>query len=156
MSATTRDVYKRQLFEETVFKDICFGPRNMGLSEEEIKERARRAVEFTGLNPELLEKSPFELSGGEKRRAAIAGVIAMDPDVLILDEPTAGLDPVSYTHLDVYKRQEKFQVQEMTRRLLCLKEVPKPDDTADALAMAICHGQAAGSALRRSMLNGGR
>lgn len=84
---------EHQLFEETVFKDICFGPRNMGLSEEEIKERARRAVEFTGLNPELLEKSPFELSGGEKRRAAIAGVIAMDPDVLILDEPTAGLDP---------------------------------------------------------------
>ena len=82
-----------QLFEETVLKDIMFGPKNMGLTEEEAKERALRAAHFTGLKKELLEKSPFELSGGEKRRAAIAGVIAMDPDVLILDEPTAGLDP---------------------------------------------------------------
>ena len=82
-----------QLFEETVLKDICFGPKNMGLSDEKAEERAREAAHFTGLKPELLEKSPFELSGGEKRRAAIAGVIAMDPDVLILDEPTAGLDP---------------------------------------------------------------
>lgn len=82
-----------QLFEETVFRDICFGPRNMGLSEEEVKERALGAADFVGLKPELLEKSPFELSGGEKRRAAIAGVVAMDPEVLILDEPAAGLDP---------------------------------------------------------------
>ena len=82
-----------QLFEETVFRDICFGPRNMGLSEEEIKERALGAAEFVGLKTELWEKSPFELSGGEKRRAAIAGVVAMDPEVLILDEPAAGLDP---------------------------------------------------------------
>ena len=82
-----------QLFEETVFRDICFGPRNMGLSEEEIKDRALGAAEFVGLKTELLEKSPFELSGGEKRRAAIAGVVAMDPEVLILDEPAAGLDP---------------------------------------------------------------
>ena len=82
-----------QLFEETVLKDIMFGPKNMGLTEEEAKERALRAAHFTGLKKELLEKSPFELSGGEKRRAAIAGVIAMEPKVLILDEPTAGLDP---------------------------------------------------------------
>lgn len=82
-----------QLFEETVLKDIMFGPKNMGLSEDEAKARAMEATRFTGLREELLEKSPFELSGGEKRRAAIAGVIAMDPDVLILDEPTAGLDP---------------------------------------------------------------
>lgn len=82
-----------QLFEETVIKDIMFGPKNMGLSDEEAKQRALDAAKFTGLADELLEKSPFELSGGEKRRAAIAGVIAMDPDVLILDEPTAGLDP---------------------------------------------------------------
>lgn len=82
-----------QLFEETVIKDISFGPGNMGLSEDEVRKRALEAAEFVGLKPELLEKSPFELSGGEKRRAAIAGVIAMDPDVLILDEPTAGLDP---------------------------------------------------------------
>ena len=84
---------EHQLFEETVFKDISFGPRNMGLSEEEVSKRVREAAKFVELKAELLEKSPFELSGGEKRRAAIAGVIAMDPDVLILDEPTAGLDP---------------------------------------------------------------
>ncbi len=84
---------EHQLFEETVRQDISFGPRNMELSEEEIAKRVASAAEFTGLKPELLDKSPFELSGGEKQRAAIAGVIAMDPDVLILDEPTAGLDP---------------------------------------------------------------
>ena len=82
-----------QLFEETVYKDIAFGPRNMGLSEEEIRERVYTAAEWVGLKAELLEKSPFELSGGEKRRAAIAGVMAMRPRVLILDEPTAGLAP---------------------------------------------------------------
>ena len=82
-----------QLFEETVYKDIAFGPHNMGLDEPEIDKRVRTAAAFTGLKEELLQKSPFELSGGEKRRAAIAGVIAMDPEVLILDEPTAGLDP---------------------------------------------------------------
>ena len=82
-----------QLFEETVYRDIAFGPTNMGLSQEEIDRRVRRAAEFAGLSPELLEKSPFELSGGQKRRAAIAGVIAMEPSVLILDEPAAGLDP---------------------------------------------------------------
>ena len=82
-----------QLFEETVLKDIMFGPKNMGLSDEEAMERAKEAARFTDLKPSLLEKSPFELSGGEKRRAAIAGVIAMDPEVLILDEPAAGLDP---------------------------------------------------------------
>ena len=83
-----------QLFEETVYKDIAFGPKNMGLSEAEIDQRVRRAAGFVGISDENLEKSPFELSGGQKRRAAIAGVIAMEPQVLILDEPTAGLDPV--------------------------------------------------------------
>ena len=83
-----------QLFDETVYKDISYGPKNMGLSDEEIDEKVRSAAEFVGLKKELLDKSPFELSGGEKRRAAIAGVIAMDPEVLILDEPTAGLDPL--------------------------------------------------------------
>lgn len=82
-----------QLFEETVYKDIAFGPRNMKLPEEEIDKRVREAAEFVEIEPELLDKSPFELSGGQKRRVAIAGVIAMSPDVLILDEPTAGLDP---------------------------------------------------------------
>lgn len=84
---------EHQLFEETVYKDIAFGPRNQGLSDEEIDRRVCEAAEAVGLKPELLQKSPFELSGGEKRRAAIAGVMAMRPRVLILDEPTAGLDP---------------------------------------------------------------
>jgi len=84
-----------QLFEETVYKDIAFGPRNMRLSSEEVDRRVRRAIEFVGLSPSVLERSPFELSGGQKRRVAIAGVIAMEPKVLILDEPTAGLDPAS-------------------------------------------------------------
>ena len=83
-----------QLFDETVYKDISYGPKNMGLTEDEIDEKVRSAAEFVGLKKELLDKSPFDLSGGEKRRAAIAGVIAMDPEVLILDEPTAGLDPL--------------------------------------------------------------
>ena len=82
-----------QLFEETVYKDISFGPKNMGLKGEEIDCRVRRAAAFAGIDEEMLEKSPFELSGGQKRRVAIAGVIAMEPKVLILDEPTAGLDP---------------------------------------------------------------
>ena len=82
-----------QLFEETVYKDIAFGPKNMKLGEREIDERVREAAAFVGLGEELLEKSPFDLSGGQKRRVAIAGVIAMRPEVLILDEPTAGLDP---------------------------------------------------------------
>ena len=82
-----------QLFEETVYKDIAFGPKNMKLSEEEIDQRVREAAGFVGVEEELFEKSPLELSGGQKRRIAIAGVIAMRPGVLILDEPTAGLDP---------------------------------------------------------------
>lgn len=82
-----------QLFEETVYRDIAFGPTNMGLTGDELDKRVRESARFTGLKDKLLNKSPFDLSGGEKRRAAIAGVIAMDPDVLILDEPTAGLDP---------------------------------------------------------------
>ena len=82
-----------QLFEETVYKDISFGPKNMGLSEAEIDAHVRQAAKMVGLPEEVFEKSPFELSGGQKRRVALAGVIAMEPEVLILDEPTAGLDP---------------------------------------------------------------
>ncbi|MGN8874713.1 energy-coupling factor transporter ATPase [Pseudoflavonifractor sp. HCP28S3_F10] len=82
-----------QLFEETIYKDIAFGPKNMGLDEAEIDRRVREAAAFVGLEEDMLQQSPFELSGGQKRRVAIAGVIAMEPKVLILDEPTAGLDP---------------------------------------------------------------
>ena len=82
-----------QLFEETVEKDIAFGPKNMGLSDSEISERIREAIDFVGLSPDILSKNPFDLSGGQKRRVAIAGVIAMRPEVLVLDEPAAGLDP---------------------------------------------------------------
>lgn len=82
-----------QLFEETVLKDVCFGPKNKGLNEEQAKEKAIAALKQVGVHESLFEKSPFELSGGQKRRVAIAGVLAMDPKVLILDEPTAGLDP---------------------------------------------------------------
>ena len=84
---------EHQLFEETVYKDIAYGPTNMGLSDEEIDKRVKEAMDFVGLSHELMEKSPFELSGGQKRRVAIAGVLSMKPKVLILDEPTAGLDP---------------------------------------------------------------
>ncbi|MBQ3920260.1 MAG: energy-coupling factor transporter ATPase, partial [Oscillospiraceae bacterium] len=82
-----------QIFEETVYKDISFGPKNMGLGEEETDQRVREAAGLVGLTYDLLDRSPFELSGGQKRRVAIAGVMAMRPKVLILDEPTAGLDP---------------------------------------------------------------
>lgn len=93
-----------QLFEETVYKDISFGPKNMKLPDEEIAKRVVSAAAYVGLKKELLEKSPFDLSGGEKRRAAIAGVIAMQPKVLIFDEPTAGLDPIGRdTILDMIK-----------------------------------------------------
>ena len=82
-----------QLFEETVYQDIAFGPKNMGLDADEVDRRVKQSARFVGLEPAVLEKSPFDLSGGQKRRVAIAGVIAMEPRVLVLDEPTAGLDP---------------------------------------------------------------
>lgn len=88
-----------QLFEETVYKDISFGPKNMGLDEGEVDRRVREAARFVGLRDDQLEKSPFELSGGQKRRVALAGVMAMDPQVLVLDEPTAGLDPAGRENL---------------------------------------------------------
>ncbi len=90
---------EQQLFESTVYKDVAFGPTNMGLSVDEINTRVREAISFVNIPEEYLEKSPFDLSGGEKRRVAIAGVLAMKPKVLILDEPTAGLDPVGKSNL---------------------------------------------------------
>ena len=88
-----------QLFEETVYRDIAYGPQNMGLSEEEIRERVMEAAEFTDIDESMLDKSPFDLSGGQKRRVALAGVIAMRPEVLVLDEPAAGLDPLGRNYI---------------------------------------------------------
>ena len=103
-----------QLFEETVYKDIAFGPKNMGLSEEEIDRRVREAAGFVGLTEEQLEVSPFDLSGGQKRRVAIAGVIAMGPEVLILDEPTAGLDPAGreeiLANIEAYRKAKNATI----------------------------------------------
>ena len=98
-----------QLFEETIKQDIAFGPKNMGLSASEIEERVAEAASFVGLDEAMLEKSPFDLSGGQKRRAAIAGIIAMRPEVLVLDEPAAGLDPAGreaiFANIAEYRRK---------------------------------------------------
>ena len=103
-----------QLFEETVYKDVAFGPKNMGLPQEEIDRRVRASVRAVGLSDEMLEKSPFALSGGQKRRVAIAGVMAMEPEVLILDEPTAGLDPVGregiLQNIESYRRAKNATI----------------------------------------------
>ncbi len=139
-----------QLFEETVYKDIAFGPTNMGLSQQEINSRVLSAAKFVGLSQELLYKSPFDLSGGEKRRCAIAGVIAMDPDILILDEPTAGLDPVGrnvlLSQISQYQKQRNNtvilvshsmeDVARVTNKVLVMNkgEVVMYDDTATVFA----------------------
>ncbi len=103
-----------QLFEETVYKDIAFGPKNMGLDKAEIDRRVREAAGFVGLTEKQLESSPFDLSGGQKRRVAIAGVIAMEPEVLILDEPTAGLDPIGrediLANIESYRRSKNATI----------------------------------------------
>ena len=123
-----------QLFEETVYKDIAFGPKNMGLKEDEIDRRVREAARLVGLTEKQLEVSPFDLSGGQKRRVAIAGVIAMEPEVLILDEPTAGLDPASRAgileNIETYRKTKNAtimmvshsmnDVARLTERLLVL------------------------------------
>ena len=123
-----------QLFEETVYKDIAFGPKNMGLDHKEVDRRVREAAQFVGLTEAQLEVSPFDLSGGQKRRVAIAGVIAMEPEVLILDEPTAGLDPVGreeiLENIQAYRRAKNAtimmvshsmsDVARLTQRLLVM------------------------------------
>ena len=123
-----------QLFEETVYKDIAFGPKNMGLSQQEIDRRVREAAGFVGITERQLQSSPFDLSGGQKRRVAIAGVIAMEPELLILDEPIAGLDPVGRAeilgNIESYRRAKNATVMmvshsmedvaRMTDRLLVL------------------------------------
>ena len=123
-----------QLFEETVYKDIAFGPKNMGLKPDEIDRRVREAAKLVGLTEKQLEVSPFDLSGGQKRRVAIAGVIAMEPEVLILDEPTAGLDPASRAeileNIETYRKTKNAtimmvshsmnDVARLTERLLVL------------------------------------
>ena len=123
-----------QLFEETVYKDIAFGPKNMGLEEREVDRRVREAAGFVGITDRQLQASPFDLSGGQKRRVAIAGVIAMEPELLILDEPTAGLDPVGRAeilgNIESYRKAKNATVMmvshsmedvaRMTDRLLVL------------------------------------
>jgi len=127
-----------QLFEETVEKDIAFGPKNMGLSDEEVRERVREAAAFVELPEGVFQKSPFELSGGQKRRTAIAGVIAMKPEVLILDEPTAGLDPVG--------------------RKTLLRHIRAYRDKTNAAVIMVSHSmdELAECASRIVVLNGGR
>ncbi|MCH5348372.1 MAG: energy-coupling factor transporter ATPase [Oscillospiraceae bacterium] len=144
-----------QIFEETVYKDIAFGPKNMGLTEEEIDRRVKETAELVGLHKENLYKSPFELSGGQKRRVAIAGVMAMEPKVLILDEPTAGLDPkgrdkilgqikeyhrqknstillVSHSMEDVAKFADKILVMNKAE-VFCYEDTPEVFKRADEL-----------------------
>ncbi len=129
-----------QLFEETVYKDIAFGPRNMGLSEKDILERVHRAADRVGLDHVLLEKSPFELSGGEKRRAAIAGVMAMEPRVLILDEPTAGLDPRGRER--ILKMIRRYQQENHTTVLLVSHSMEDIARVADRV-LVLDHGHVA-------------
>ncbi len=142
-----------QLFEETVYKDIAFGPKNMGLDEKEVDRRVREAAGFVGITDEQLEVSPFDLSGGQKRRVAIAGVIAMEPEVLILDEPTAGLDPVGregiLANIEAYRQAKNAtimmvshsmnDVARLTDRLLVMCDAKLAmDGTPDEV---FCHAQ---------------
>jgi len=139
-----------QLFEETVYKDIAFGPKNMGLKSDEIDRRVREAAGFVGITEKQLQVSPFDLSGGQKRRVAIAGVIAMEPEVLILDEPTAGLDPASRAgileNIENYRRAKNAtimmvshsmnDVARLTERLLVMNNARLAMDDVPARVFA--------------------
>ena len=128
-----------QLFDETVASDIAFGPRNMGLDDEEIKARVQMAAHYVGLTDEILAKSPFDLSGGQKRRAALAGVLAMKPKVLILDEPTAGLDPIGRD--TILSRISKFREESNTTVLLVSHSMEDVAKVADKV-LVMNQGQA--------------
>ncbi len=128
-----------QLFDETVASDIAFGPRNMGLGDEEIKARVQMAAHYVGLTDEILAKSPFDLSGGQKRRAALAGVLAMKPKVLILDEPTAGLDPIGRD--TILSRISKFREESNTTVLLVSHSMEDVAKVADKV-LVMNEGQA--------------
>lgn len=129
---------EHQLFEETVYADIAFGPKNMGLNPEEIKQRVNDAMDFVGLSKDLAQKSPFELSGGQKRRVAIAGVIAMEPEVLILDEPTAGLDPIGRD--DILAKIKAYHRQKNSTVILVSHSMEEIARTVDRV-MVMNHGQ---------------
>lgn len=127
-----------QLFEETVYKDIAFGPKNMGLKDEEIDRRVREAAGFVGISEEQLQSSPFDLSGGQKRRVAIAGVIAMEPEVLILDEPTAGLDPDGrediLNNIEAYRKAKNATIMMVSHSM---NDVARLTDRL----FVLCHGR---------------
>jgi len=132
-----------QLFEETVYRDIAFGPRNMGLSEDEIRERVMEAARFTDVDLSLLDKSPFDLSGGQKRRVALAGVIAMRPEVLVLDEPAAGLDPLGRT--SIFDRIKAYQRETGSTVLIVshsMEDMARYCDDVIVMsdAKVLCHG----------------
>ena len=145
-----------QLFEETVYKDIAFGPKNMGLAKEEIDRRVRQAAKLVGLREDQLEVSPFDLSGGQKRRVAIAGVIAMEPEVLILDEPTAGLDPEGreevLANIQAYRKAKNAtiimvshsmnDVARLTDRLIVMNHAQKAMDGTPTEIFTYEHTQA--------------
>ena len=127
-----------QLFEDTVYKDIAFGPKNMGLDKDEIHRRVLKAAGFAGVAENLLEKSPFDLSGGQKRRVAIAGVIAMEPEIVIFDEPTAGLDPAGCA--DILDNIRKYQQAEQATILMVSHSMDDVAQMADRL-LVLNNGQ---------------
>ncbi|MCD8375408.1 MAG: energy-coupling factor transporter ATPase [Oscillospiraceae bacterium] len=141
-----------QLFAETVYKDIAFGPKNMGLDEGEIDRRVRRAAGFVGLDEALLDKSPFELSGGQKRRAAIAGVIAMEPRVLVLDEPTAGLDPSGSE--EILSNIRAYQQEQQATIILVSHSMEEVAQNVDRLVV-ICDGRLRYSGTPREVFSHG-